>query len=922
MGFKLDLGDLVVYIRAETASFTSGIKKAESLISNAQRNISSAATKMSLAFTVPITAMAVTSVKAFSDFDQAMTESTAIMGEMSSKMRTGLEDTARVIATSSIKSATELAASYFFLASAGFSAAQSLETLQHVERFAVAGAFDMKKATDLLTDAQSALGLTVDNTAKNTENLIHVSDVLVKANTLANATVAQFSRSLTSKAGASLRILNKDMEEGVAILAAFADQGIKAELAGERLAIVIRDIQTSALGKRGKPPWEEFGLSAWDAAGKMKPLVEIITDLEDHLEGMSDKARKARLLLLGFQDRSINAIMSLIGVTDQIKRYEKELRKAGGTTKKVYDKQLKSFASKLKIVRNKVADVAIGIGRMLSPALEWLMKQVEMAVDWWNKLTETQKREKLSLLALAAAIGPVTKALSAFITVVTSIGALGFVIAGAVAELLGIGGLKDAWERTQRSAGSFSEGVIAFFKDYKKHVADAVEKMSSWVSAFTDIGKRMSPILSALIDQVMSLVDWWKGLTDEQKDQNLSIGAWVFAVGGAVSVFTTLVDVVGGVGLGIAAATAAIVGPGGLKDAWEKITGFSEGLGDKVEGFFTNFRENMGILFTWIKKNWGTLIFNMIKVVGRLIILVLETVQPIVVLMFTNLVAAVKQIGDMAVKTAELIKARLNPFTRDTTIIKLETELLDMGDFSNALQSNITDAFNAALKNVKGLTLESFGFVDFTSLDFNTLTKDQKESTDAMAEILTQFRIHGREDRAIALAKIVDASGTFSQEMIDRVLQIVEAEGIAREETATKIQDTWSAWQAKEHNVTKEAMQTILNNSVKTTGSMLESMKKVEAALVRRAETLDLRERRASLRDIHIQQDAHPIPGPGERAQDNTPVHLEIVNTMSPELISRAALSTKSSKMTILNILGENIGRGGVMRKTIIAGGR
>ena len=48
-----------------------------------------------------------------------------------------------------------------------------------------------------------------------------VSDVLVKANTLANASVLQFAESLTNKAAAALVNVNKSMEEGVAVLAAF-----------------------------------------------------------------------------------------------------------------------------------------------------------------------------------------------------------------------------------------------------------------------------------------------------------------------------------------------------------------------------------------------------------------------------------------------------------------------------------------------------------------------------------------------------------------------------------------------------------------------------------------------------------------------------------------------------------------------------
>jgi hypothetical protein len=76
----------------------------------------------------------------------------------------------------------------------------SIAALPRVAQFAQAGMFDMSRATDLLTDAQSALGLTIrDDAVKNMENMIKVSDVLVRANTLSNATVEQFSTSLTTK---------------------------------------------------------------------------------------------------------------------------------------------------------------------------------------------------------------------------------------------------------------------------------------------------------------------------------------------------------------------------------------------------------------------------------------------------------------------------------------------------------------------------------------------------------------------------------------------------------------------------------------------------------------------------------------------------------------------------------------------------
>jgi TP901 family phage tail tape measure protein len=127
------------------------------------------------------------------------------MGDLTKTMEKDMSDAAREVAKVTTFSAEQAAESFFFLASAGLDAEASIAALPRVAQFAQAGMFDMSRATDLLTDAQSALGLTIrDDAVKNMENMIKVSDVLVRANTLSNATVEQFSTSLTTKAGPAL----------------------------------------------------------------------------------------------------------------------------------------------------------------------------------------------------------------------------------------------------------------------------------------------------------------------------------------------------------------------------------------------------------------------------------------------------------------------------------------------------------------------------------------------------------------------------------------------------------------------------------------------------------------------------------------------------------------------------------------------
>jgi TP901 family phage tail tape measure protein len=319
----------------------------------------------------------VASIKAFADFDAEMTKSLAIMGNVSDSLQDDMSDAAREVAKTTTFSANQAAEAYFFLASAGLDAAASIEAMPKVAKFAQAGMFDMALATDLLTDAQSALGLTIrDDAIKNMENLVRVSDVLVKANTLANASVEQFSTALTTKAGAALRALGKDVEEGVAVLAAFADQGIKGEIAGTQLSIVLRDLTTKAINN--KSAFREMGIAVFDANGEMNNLGDIIGNLETALAGMSDETQKATLLQLGFSDKSLASLQALLGTSEAIKTYEGALREAAGTTDEIASKQLETLNAQLGLIKSAFVDLGIEIGERLEPTVTGLAEEVQL----------------------------------------------------------------------------------------------------------------------------------------------------------------------------------------------------------------------------------------------------------------------------------------------------------------------------------------------------------------------------------------------------------------------------------------------------------------------------------------------------------------------------------------------------------------
>lgn len=412
------------------------------------KKVSSVGKSMTAKLTLPLAAVGAASVMAFGNFDKAMTESTSIMKVTESQME-AMRSKALAMAQSGEfrQGPEELAKSYFFLASAGKDAEQSMALLPMVSKFATAGAFDMALATDLLTDAQSALGLTSKDIVKDQQNMARVADVLVKANTLANASVQQFSESLTNTAGASLRAYNKSVEEGVAVLAAYADQGVKGNVAGTNLSRVMLLLSKSA--SKNAKEHKKLGFEVFDSSGKMRNFADIVENIEKVTAGMSDELRSATLTQLGFEARVQQAILPLLGTSSAIRKYQKDLENAGGTVESVSGKQMEAFSNKLAVIKNRLTVVSIEIGKALVPFIERMTEALSEGVKWWNSLDTSTKENIVSFGVVVAAIGPLLIILG---TLISSIGTLITTLGAAKAGMMAFAAM----------TGTAKVGLIAF----------------------------------------------------------------------------------------------------------------------------------------------------------------------------------------------------------------------------------------------------------------------------------------------------------------------------------------------------------------------------------------------------------------------------------------------------------------------------
>ena len=259
-----------------------------SAFSAVQKGISGATKAMAAATVAGVGAVAAITKKAIdvgSGFEQAMSQVQATMlidtntADGAAAYET-LENAARQCGRETAFSATEAAEGLNYLALAGYSAEKAATALPTVLRLAGAGAMELADASDMVTDAMSALGIEATQT-----NLESFADKMAKTASVSNTSVAQLGEAILTVGGTAKDLAGGTTELNVA-LGILADNGIKAAEGGTHLRNMILSLQ-SPRNSDAAAMFEKMGLSAYDAQGNMRSLGDVFGDLNKQMAGLS-----------------------------------------------------------------------------------------------------------------------------------------------------------------------------------------------------------------------------------------------------------------------------------------------------------------------------------------------------------------------------------------------------------------------------------------------------------------------------------------------------------------------------------------------------------------------------------------------------------------------------------------------------------
>lgn len=385
-------------------------------------DISSAGQKM-LPVTAAVTGLGTAAVTTAANFESSMSQVQATMGVTKDAMSTvdgqsvntmdTLSELAKKMGAETAFSAKECADALNYLALAGYDTQQMCDTLPTVLNLAAAGDIDLASASDMVTDAMSALGMGVDESTK-------MVDQMAKTASSTNTSVAQLGEGILT-IGATAKSIKGGTAELNTALGILANNGIKGAEGGTHLRNVILSLQNPT--DKAAAQMDALGVSVYDSNGNMRSLNDILGDLNKSMDGMTS-ADKANIIATIFNKTDLASVNALLANTgDTWDSLQNSITNSAGAAQQMADTQLDNLQGQITILKSALEGLAISFGELLMPAIKQIVDWVQKFVDWLNSMDEGTKKVVVTVALLAAAIGPVLivigKVISAVGTIMT-----------------------------------------------------------------------------------------------------------------------------------------------------------------------------------------------------------------------------------------------------------------------------------------------------------------------------------------------------------------------------------------------------------------------------------------------------------------------------------------------------------------------
>lgn len=599
----------------ESNAALAKIEEVGDKLQTAGDKISGAGQKL-LPVTAAVAGLGTAAVKTTADFDTSMSQVQATMGitkdaETQLNGETvntveALRDLAKQMGSETAFSASECADAMNYLALAGYDTQEIYDTLPTVLNLAAAGGIDLASASDMVTDAMSALGM-------ETREADTMVDQMSKTASTTNTSVAQLGEAILT-IGATAKTVKGGTAELNTALGILANNGIKGAEGGTHLRNVILSLQSPT--DKAAACMESLGVEVYDSEGNMRSLNDILGDLNTSMDGMTS-AEKQNIISSIFNKTDLAAVNSLLSNTgDSWDSLQQSITESGGAAQQMADTQLDNLSGQITILKSALEGLAISFGEILMPKIRAAAKKIQEFVDKLNGMNDEQKETVVKIAAVVAAIGPmlilfgkvtstVGTPMKGFSGLTKGIAKLGVKIAGSSGSIIGLGSalgavagpvlavvavigtLAAAFATLWKTNDEFRENIIGTWNQIKETVSGFCQGIVDRLNSLGFEFESITEVLSAV----------WQGFCE------LLAPVFEGVFNHIANTLSTVLDVI----LGIVDVFISVF-QGDWSGAWEAVKGIFttmwEGLVSWFENILNTLKGVADVLLGWFGTSW------------------------------------------------------------------------------------------------------------------------------------------------------------------------------------------------------------------------------------------------------------------------------------------------------------------------------
>lgn len=353
----MNVFELFGKISLDSSGFVKGLNSIKSVAGNAAKMAAAAIGKT----TTAIIAFGASAVRTGMNFDSAMAKVAATMGKSVDEIQ-DLRDFAKEMGAKTAFSASQAAEALNFMALAGYDAKKSMQMLPNVLNLAAAGGMELARASDMITDTQSALSLTMEQTTE-------LVDQMAKTASKTNTSVSQLGDAMLT-VGGTAKTMKGGTVELAAALGILADNGTKGAEGGTALRNVLMTMSSAKFEKT----FGTLGVSAYDSEGKMRELKDVLADMNAVMSNMTDK-EKTQLISKTFNKFDLKNVNALLATsTERWDKLTTEISEASGASEAMAETQLDNLTGNVTKLKSAYEGVQIEISDKLTPTLNDFVK--------------------------------------------------------------------------------------------------------------------------------------------------------------------------------------------------------------------------------------------------------------------------------------------------------------------------------------------------------------------------------------------------------------------------------------------------------------------------------------------------------------------------------------------------------------------